>query len=161
MKSPGVACLFAVAALFASLKPLPPATTAPRADANRHDPVLNDSGLHARIVESYGRLPLSFEPNWGQSDPSVRFLSRGAGYTLYLTSDGAILSLSQGKLSHGKLSQGKRLNGSAMPVESSKNPPERRDREQSMRDAKRQPTSADALRMQVLGSHRDATILGG
>jgi len=34
---------------------------------------------------AYGRLPLSFEANTGQADPRVKFLSRGSGYTLFLT----------------------------------------------------------------------------
>jgi hypothetical protein len=37
------------------------------------------------------RLPLSFEPNAGQSSAAVRFLHRGAGHTLLLTSDEALL----------------------------------------------------------------------
>jgi hypothetical protein len=28
-------------------------------------------------IEKFGRMPLVFEPNYGQVDPSVRFLSRG------------------------------------------------------------------------------------
>ena len=47
----------------------------------------------ARIVEAYGRLPLSFEANRGQTDGEVKFLSRGAGYNLFLTSTEAVLSL--------------------------------------------------------------------
>src|SRR5437773_1197082 len=47
----------------------------------------------ARIVEAYGKLPLAFEANQGQSDPQVKFLSRGAGYSLFLTADAAVLSL--------------------------------------------------------------------
>ena len=47
----------------------------------------------ARVVESYGRLPLSFEANNGQTDKEVKFLSRGQGYTLFLTRDEAVLSL--------------------------------------------------------------------
>jgi len=47
----------------------------------------------ARVVESYGRMPLSFEANAGQTDPRVKFLSRGAGYTLFLTGDEAVLAL--------------------------------------------------------------------
>src|SRR5437660_11527830 len=46
-----------------------------------------------KIVESYGKLPLSFEANEGQTDARVRFLSRGAGYTLFLTSDEAVFAL--------------------------------------------------------------------
>jgi len=38
-----------------------------------------------RIVESYGKLPLSFEANVGQTSSQVDFLSRGQGYTLFLT----------------------------------------------------------------------------
>jgi len=43
--------------------------------------------------QSYGKLPLSFEANTGQMDARVRFLSRGAGYGLYLTSNEIVLSL--------------------------------------------------------------------
>jgi Domain of unknown function DUF11/Beta-propeller repeat len=39
------------------------------------------------------QLPLIFEPNQGQSDPRVKFLSRGAGYGVFLTSDQAVLTL--------------------------------------------------------------------
>ncbi|MEW6755080.1 MAG: FG-GAP-like repeat-containing protein, partial [Candidatus Latescibacterota bacterium] len=41
-------------------------------------------------------LPLSFEPNLGQGDTQARFLSRGRGYSLILTPDGATLWLSPG-----------------------------------------------------------------
>ena len=44
-------------------------------------------------MESYGKLPLSFEENFGQTNQRVRFLSRGPGYTLFLTSSGAVLTL--------------------------------------------------------------------
>src|SRR5262249_38103802 len=48
-----------------------------------------------RQLENLERLPLSFEPNQGQSDPRVKFLSRGAGYTLFLVPDGAVFKLEQ------------------------------------------------------------------
>src|SRR4029077_14174599 len=38
-------------------------------------------------------LPLMFERNEGQADGSVRFLSRGADYTLFLAADETVLSL--------------------------------------------------------------------
>ena len=47
--------------------------------------------LHA--IDLYGKLPLSFEPNQGQTDPQVKFLSRGPGYSLFLTSTEAVLAL--------------------------------------------------------------------
>src|ERR1035438_320856 len=43
---------------------------------------------------SYLKLPLAFEANQGQIDGRVQFLSRGAGYALYLTADEAVLKLS-------------------------------------------------------------------
>jgi sugar lactone lactonase YvrE len=46
-------------------------------------------------VEAYGRLPLSFEANQGQADPEVRFLSRGNGYSLFLTGTEAVLALTR------------------------------------------------------------------
>jgi hypothetical protein len=47
----------------------------------------------ARAIGAYGRLPLSFEANQGQTDSRVRFLSRGSGYLLFLTPDEAALAL--------------------------------------------------------------------
>ncbi|MDD5035849.1 MAG: hypothetical protein PHE55_13945 [Methylococcaceae bacterium] len=35
-----------------------------------------------QLIESYGKLPLSFEANRGQTDDQVKFLSRGQGYSL-------------------------------------------------------------------------------
>jgi hypothetical protein len=42
---------------------------------------------------SYGRLPLAFEANQGQTDPHVKFFAHRGGYALYLTATDAILSL--------------------------------------------------------------------
>ncbi len=47
----------------------------------------------AQLAADYGRLPLSFEANAGQTDGRVKFFSRGSGYGLYLTSDEAVLAL--------------------------------------------------------------------
>src|ERR1019366_9013340 len=50
-------------------------------------------GRPLKLNQTYGQLPLAFEPNRGQFDPQVQFLSRGSGYNLYLTSQEAVLSL--------------------------------------------------------------------
>ena len=42
---------------------------------------------------TYGKLPLSFEANQGQTDPSVDFVARSTGYQLFLTRDEAVLVL--------------------------------------------------------------------
>lgn len=44
---------------------------------------------------AYARLPLSFEENRGQTDSRVKFLARGEGYALLLTSTAAVLKLRQ------------------------------------------------------------------
>src|SRR5207247_2802862 len=47
----------------------------------------------AQVHESYGKLPLYFEANQGQTDPQVKFLSRGPRSTLVLTPAEAVLAL--------------------------------------------------------------------
>ena len=46
-----------------------------------------------QVSEAYGKLPLSFEANRGQTDPQVKFLSRGSGYSLFLTQEDAVIVL--------------------------------------------------------------------
>jgi hypothetical protein len=55
----------------------------------------SDSGPRtpARIIEASDSQPLIFEPNQGQTDELVKFLSRGRRYTLFLTGDEAVLAL--------------------------------------------------------------------
>lgn len=65
------------------------------ADINGLRSLPNEAGEtnQARVSNSYGKLPMSFELNEGQVDPRVRFTSRSAGYALYLTSSEAVLRL--------------------------------------------------------------------
>lgn len=49
----------------------------------------------AQQIEAYANLPVSFEPNQGQADRAVRFLARGIGYSLFLTSTDAELILNR------------------------------------------------------------------
>ncbi len=54
--------------------------------------VAPEAPVKARAISTYGKLPLSFERNQGQTDASVKFLARGQGYTLYLTAGEAVLA---------------------------------------------------------------------
>src|SRR5436853_1109070 len=54
-----------------------------------------DATNQARLDQAYGKLPLQFEANRGQTDSSVQFLSRGRGYTLFLTSTEAVMVLTK------------------------------------------------------------------
>ena len=54
-----------------------------------------DPSSELKVLETYGKLPLSFEADQGQTDGQANFLSRGRGYTLFLNPREAVLSLSQ------------------------------------------------------------------
>ena len=60
-----------------------PATTAPPLSPKQK----------ADLTRDYGKLPLAFEANRGQSAPEVHYLAHGQGYQLYLTGQEAVLAL--------------------------------------------------------------------
>ncbi len=63
----------------------PDTIAAPKAQAaHNHPPRIN-----------LAKLPMRFERNDGQTDPRVKFLSRGAGYTLFITPGEAVLTMRQ------------------------------------------------------------------
>ena len=106
------------------------------------------------------QLPLRFEPNRGQTDPQVRFISRGAGYTLFLTPDGATLSLDQAataapaeELVAGSVVKMNLIDGNPTPVAIGKQPLPGRSHYFTGRDPARWltdiPTFASVLYRQV------------
>ncbi len=52
-----------------------------------------DSRVSPQLSRRVAQPPSSFEINEGQADPAVKFLSRGPGYTLFLTETDAVLGL--------------------------------------------------------------------
>jgi hypothetical protein len=71
----------------------------------------------AALHDVYGRLPLSFEENRGQTDPRVKFISRGNGYSLFLTSTDAVLKLREPLASkHPPSREGNRSKFSAVRI---------------------------------------------
>ena len=64
---------------------------------NRSALLKPDNAQRSKIAEQYGKLPLAFEENKGQTDAKVKFFARGLGYSLFLTSDEAVFGLSQKK----------------------------------------------------------------
>ena len=46
------------------------------------------AATRTRLAEKYGQLPMVFEANRGQADPSIDFLTRGSGYVLQTSSAG-------------------------------------------------------------------------
>jgi hypothetical protein len=57
--------------------------------SSRPEPSL---AAEARAGEAYGKLPLTFEVNRGQTDSKVGFLSRGKGYDLSLSNAEAVIA---------------------------------------------------------------------
>ena len=58
----------------------------------------SDAKARMQATSLFDGLPIIFEPNQGQAnldpaDPRAKFVARGAGYSIFLGSDGAILSL--------------------------------------------------------------------
>ncbi len=49
--------------------------------------------INRQVQANYGKLPLAFEANKGQTDPRVKFLSTGTGYSVFLTTGGMVLAL--------------------------------------------------------------------
>jgi hypothetical protein len=90
-------------------------------------------------ADGYGHLPLSFEANQGQTDSRVKFLSRGRGYSLFLTQEEAVLALKK---------QGKKVSPGAKPA--------------SVALAKRsaEPESEAVLRMRLAGANATAQVTG-
>jgi hypothetical protein len=114
------------------------------------NPSTPNSAARAMLLEKYGALPLAFEANEGQIDARVRFLSRGVGYTLLLTSDEALLSLPERKTNGKWLGMNNKNAVYQSPVV---------DRPLPSYESNLQKTSA-ILRMRLLGSNPNPAITG-
>ena len=71
-------------------------TVAPLPDPNRSQqkaPATPAPKVRLKTATDYGRLPISFEANRGQTDKRVSFVARGSGYGLYLNGQEAVLAL--------------------------------------------------------------------
>jgi hypothetical protein len=86
----------------------------------------------ARPPAVLSAVPLSFEPNLGQTDRQVQFLSRGSGYSLFLTPGEVVLNL-------------ERQNPAASSQLSGQGPNAAR---------------VDTLRMMLAGANPDAAVAG-
>jgi hypothetical protein len=100
-----------LARAFAAFAMLGAMTGATLAAPHGHaaNPKVNTPAAH--VDRDFGKVPLSFEPNQGQTDAKVQFLSRGQGYALFLTPGEAVLELQK--------SGGKKVDAAqALPVPS-------------------------------------------
>jgi hypothetical protein len=95
-----------------------------------------DPKTQGEILENYGKLPLSFEANRGETDARVKFVSRGSGYTLFLTGDEAVFSL-----------RGSKAKGEALPASPQLQPAVL-------------PTANTVLRMKLVKANPSAKVTG-
>lgn len=109
-----------------------------------------------KLASVYAKLPLSFEANQGQIDTRVRFLARGSGYTIFLTDDGAVLTMRKSALVHDALADaGNRLSSSA----GSRWLPPRARMKQRATDLPPQPTSS-TVGMRLVGTNGRVAVTG-
>ena len=106
-------------------------------------PATRASGL----VSNYGKLPLAFEVNQGQTDGRVKFLSRGRGYALFLTGDEAVLTLQSVSQDANRESHPTNVKTPAVEI------------------ANRKPASENSklksvLRMKLVGANARAAVMG-
>jgi hypothetical protein len=97
-----------------------------------------------RIQDSYASLPLAFEQNQGQTDPQVKYLARGHGYTLFLTANDAVFSL------HSRPAASKASAGQS-PRDEPQSPAQRHNNQKDL---------LSVVHMHLLGANAQATVQG-
>jgi hypothetical protein len=90
MQLPWITAHLALVGILTAPEIAPLGSTQP-ADANS----LQSQAHRARLQAAYGQFPLSFTANQGQTDAQVKFLSRGSGYSMFLTPTTSVMMLSQ------------------------------------------------------------------
>jgi hypothetical protein len=114
-----------------------------------------------RIRHALAGLPLSFEPNLGQADPRVKFLSRGRGYTLFLTKDQAILAMQEsGARSQESGEEGRPWSAARGPLLSDRNSKFGTRNSAALRAPNSNPESPLVLRLRLLGANAGAKVTG-
>jgi hypothetical protein len=110
---------------------------------------------------SYAKLPLSFEANQGQTDARVKFLSRGPGYTLFLTGDEAVLGLRRAEARQPKFekrnSKSAVIPGVPRPLLRGLEPPTR---DLGPQTASAESGASAAVRVKLLGANPHAKATG-
>jgi uncharacterized repeat protein (TIGR01451 family) len=110
-----------------------------------------NADMKSQARSLFAGLPLIFEPNQGQAnldpaDPRAKFITRGSGYSLFLGSEGAILSM---------VSQG----GPEQDPSKQTRSKEARSHTQAAKHSA-SPMRVDSLQMKLAGANPNPTITG-
>ena len=122
--------------------------------------------IQPKLVASYGKLPLSFEANQGQTGARVRFLAHGGGYTIFLTADEAVLTLKKSSVVSGQSSVAPTFRSARARVA-----PTFRSADAGLKSAATASvgkpttdngprTTGSVLRMKLVGANAKATVTG-
>jgi hypothetical protein len=111
-----------------------------------------DPAMQAKVAESYGKLPLSFEANHGQTDGRVKFLSRTSGYTVFLTGDEALLAFSGSAAKRPAPKGASRFEGAAVSL--------KRYPDTNLNPATPQSMAGGVLRMKLRNANPAAKVSG-
>ncbi len=121
------------------------------------------AGIQPKLAASYGKLPLGFEANQGQARGPVKFLSRGRGYTIFLTHGEAVLALRKSSVVSGQSPVGTRRSPRVAPSFRSAGAGLKSGATTSVD----KPTTdngpratASVLRMKLVGANAKATVTG-
>ncbi len=97
----------------------------------------------ARVNASYAALPVAFEPNVGQTDAQVKYLARGQGYSLFLSSTAAYFAVPD----------------SAQPSPRKRYAPQVTAADAMRRREPREPARTASIEMEILGSNAAPQII--
>ncbi len=117
-------------------------TNAPKGFGNSLPLTASPKKPAEHALGSYGQIELSFEANRGQTDDSVNFLARGAGYTLFLKPTEAVF-----RLRHAERQTANSKQQSAIE-------------ELEARDRAVRPSQSKVLRLRLAGANADAKAQG-
>jgi len=131
----------------AAAAPLP----VPARSAEQSAEVRASNARVSRVRASLNTLPLAFEANQGQTDPQVKYMARGNGYTLFLTATDTVFALN----SSSQASQTEALRGTRNSGVASKLAPKS--------STKPSPSNhrTAAIRMQLIGGNPQSQIIVG
>ncbi len=151
--------LLSLAALAASAQLLPAtglaSNTADKFIKAAPDKSAPDEAARVRMLETYGRLPLRFEANRGQSAREAGFLARGSGYTLFLTKTGAVLRLRKAAPDEAATARDEKI-----AVSPSRRPEAARDPLEEASAKPAEPASYVTLRLSLEGANRSPVAEG-
>jgi len=108
-------------------------------------PADNAAAARVQVAQNYGKIPLSFEANQGQAAKTVRFTSRGSGYSLFLTDSSAVLALTKADASDANSAQAMRNGLKPASVHQA---------------AKADTRKTDVVRMELAGANRVMHVTG-